>query len=230
MNSSVYSTTTSTANAFEDEVFFTLRQQRNNWAKIAVGSVVATLLALGCLIAILPLNETKPFVVMVDKTTGEAEKLVQVRPASLAQQDAVLQAELVSYVVDRETYDPADNAARIPDVMAKSSANAAETLAHLWTSGSSQYPPTVYGNEVRVRVVVKSISISPATRRNATDLARVRITKFREEKGRPTAERTFVVTVGHAFQPKDGAKLEEVWKNPLGFSVISYRIDAESTQ
>lgn len=217
-------------NLFEDEVFFTLRQQRDSWAKIAVGSIIAALAALGCLIAILPLNETKPFVVMVDKTTGEAEKLVQVRPASLDQQDAVLQAELVSYITDRETFDPADNAIRIPDVMTRSAEDAAATLAQLWNSSSPQYPPTVYGNGVRVRVVVKSISINPATRRGAFDLARVRITKYREEKGKETAARTFVATVGYAFAPKDNATLEEVWKNPLGFSVQSYRIDAEATQ
>lgn len=215
-------------NAFEDEVFFTLRQQRNTWAKIAVGSIGMALLSLGCLVMILPLNETKPFVVMVDKTTGQAEKLVQVRPATLDQQDAVLQAELVSYVVDRETYDPADNSARIPDVMTRSRDNAAETLAQLWTSNSTQYPPTIYGNGVRVRVTVKSISISPAAHRNAPDLARVRITKYREEKGRETAERSFVATVGYSFRPKENARLEEVWKNPLGFTVLSYRIDAET--
>jgi type IV secretion system protein VirB8 len=217
-------------NAFEEEIFFTLRQQRNNWAKIAVGSIFVALLALGCLIVILPLNETKPFVVMVDKTTGEAEKIVQVRPATLEQQDAVQQAELVSYVVDRETYDPADNAVRIPDVMTRSSSNAAETLASLWSKSSQEYPPTVYGTDVRVRVVVKSISITPATSRNVPDLARVRITKYREERGRGTAERTFVATVGFAFQPKNDARLEEVWKNPLGFSVLSYRIDAETAK
>lgn len=217
-------------NSFEEEVFFTLRQQRDNWMKVSVASVALALLALGCLIAILPLNETKPFVVMVDKTTGQAEKLAEVRPATLDQQDAVQQAELVSYVVDRETYDPADNPARIPDVMARSSANAAETLAALWTSSSPQYPPTVYGNDVRVRVAVKSISVSPSSRREAPDLARVRMTKYREEKGRGTAERTFVATVGYVFKPKTGATLQEVWKNPLGFNVVSYRIDAETAQ
>lgn len=214
--------------AFEDELFFTLRQQRNTWAKIAVGSIGLALLSMGCLVAILPLNETKPFVVMVDKTTGQAEKVVEVRPATLDQQDAVRQAELVSYVTDRETYDPADNAARIPDVMTRSKENAAETLAGLWTSSAPQYPPTVYGDEVRVRVVVKSISISPSAKRNMPDLARVRITKFREEKGKETAERTFVATVGFLFQPKENAALSAVWKNPLGFTVMSYRIDAES--
>ncbi|MBY3349138.1 type IV secretion system protein, partial [Rhizobium laguerreae] len=83
---------TNIQNAYEEEIFFTLRQQRNNWAKVAVGSIGAALLSLGCLLAILPLKDTKAFVVMVDKTTGQAEKLVQVRPASLDQQDAVAQA------------------------------------------------------------------------------------------------------------------------------------------
>lgn len=217
-------------NAFEEEVFFALRQQRNNWAKVAIGSIFLALLALACLLVILPFNEAKPFVVMVDKTTGQAEKIVQVRPASLEQQDAVQQAELVSYVVDRETFDPADNATRIPDVMNRSSGNAADTLASLWTKSSPDYPPTVYGTEVRVRVIVKSISITPSLNKKTPDLARVRITKYREERGRGTAERTFVATVGFNFQPRNDARLEEVWKNPLGFSVLSYRIDAETAQ
>lgn len=220
----------SKGHAFEDELFFTLRHQRNSWAKVAVGSIIAALMSLSCLIAILPLKETEAFVVMVDKTTGEAEKLVQVRPASLDQQDAVRQAELVSYVVDRETYDPADNPVRIPDVLRRSTGDAAETLKQLWTSGSPQYPPTVYGQDVHVRVVVKSISFSPATTSGAPELARVRLTKIREQTGQETADRTFVATVGFLFQPKERAKLEDVWKNPLGFNVLTYRIDAETAQ
>ncbi|MEI9414597.1 type IV secretion system protein [Mesorhizobium sp. Cs1299R1N1] len=214
--------------AFEDELFFSLRDQRNNWARVAVCAVTASLLSVVALVIVLPLKETRPYVVMVDKTTGEAEKIVQVRPASLDQQEAVLQAELVSYVVDRETYDPADNSTRIPDVMARSSDNAAETLAQTWRSDSAQYPPTVYGDEVRVRVVVKSISLTPSGRRNAADLARVRIIKHREEKGRDTVERSYVVTVGYQFRPQVNATLESVWKNPLGFTVVAYRIDAET--
>ncbi|GLU27950.1 MULTISPECIES: virB8 family protein [Brucella/Ochrobactrum group] len=214
--------------AFEDELFFSLRAQRNNWAKISIGSMLLALLSICCVLVMLPFSETKPYVIMVDKTTGEAEKIVQVRPASLEQQDAVQQAELVSYVVDREVFDPADNRVRILDVMARSKGNAAETLAQLWTSASPQYPPTVYGDDVRVRVVVKSISISPSANRHAPDLARVRITKIREEKGRDTVERHFVATVGFTFAPKENEKLEAVWKNPLGFSVVSYRMDAET--
>jgi len=216
--------------AFEDELFFTLRQQRNNWVKIALGSILSTLLSLVSLIVILPHSGPQPFVVMVDKTTGDAEKLVQVRPASLDQQDAVLQAELVSYVTDRETYDQADNATRIPDVLSRSSGGAAEGLQQLWSSTSADYPPKVYGDDVRIRVVVNSVSVIPSAVGRGVDVARVRITKFREERGQQTAQRAFVVTVGYAFRPKQSATLGEVWKNPLGFTVSSYRIDAETAE
>ncbi|HVH48326.1 MAG TPA: type IV secretion system protein, partial [Sphingomicrobium sp.] len=125
---------------------------------------------------------------------------------------------------------PADNRSRIPDVMSRSSKNAAETLAETWKSSSLQYPPNVYGNEVRVRVTVKSISLTPSLRRGGTNLARVRLTKFREEKGKQTAQRTFVATIGYEFSPKEDATLETVWKNPLGFNVLAYRIDAETAE
>ncbi|WP_314963782.1 type IV secretion system protein [Bradyrhizobium cosmicum] len=218
----------STQQSFEDEMFFSLRAQRNNWAKVAVGSTTASLLALGALIAVLPIKETKPYVVLVDKTTGEAEKIVQVRPATLEQQEAVAQAELASYVIDRETYDTADNKTRISDVMTRSSGNAQETLAETWHSGSAQYPPVVYGDDVRVRVEVKSVSLMPSDGRNPRDLARVRIVKYREHKGQETVRRSYVVTIGYQFKPQINVSLEAVWKNPLGFGVSSYRIDAET--
>ena len=221
-------TTTNTQHAFEDELFFTLRRQRNNWAKIAVGCIAISFLCLLTLILILPLKETKPYVVMVDKTTGEAEKIVQVRPTSMEQQDAVLQAELVSYVTDRETYDPADNRLRIPDVMARSTENAADTLASTWSHASPYYPPTVYGKDVRIRVVIKSIALNPSAKTPNSGLASVRLVKHREEKGKPIASRSLVATVGYRFTPHEEASLDMVWKNPLGFNATSYRIDMES--
>lgn len=217
-------------NAFEDEVFFNLRQQRNNWAKTAMISMVVAGMAMVSLVVILPLDETRPYVVMVDRTTGEAEKIVQVRAASLKEQDAVMQAELVSYISDRETYDVADNRDRIPEVMARSKDNAAETLAAQWTSSSPNYPPTLYKNGTRVRVVVKSISVSPNKSAEGFSTARVRITKTREDNGRQSVERDYVVTIGYTFEPSDEATLQQVWKNPLGFSVSSYRIDAETVE
>jgi type IV secretion system protein VirB8 len=216
---------------FEDEVIFSLQQQRNNWAKIAVGCVGVAILSLGTLVAILPLNETKPFVVMVDKTTGEAEKIVEVRATTLDEQETVLQAELVSYVTDRETYDISDNVTRIPDVVLRSEAQAAASMTALWTADSPDYPPTVYGKTARVTVKIKSISISPVGSGKGQNLARVRFTKRREEKdSTKPVERSYIATVGYEFRPGAERRLEVVWKNPLGFIAKTYRVDAETVQ
>jgi len=216
--------------AFEDEVFFSLRKQRDNWMKVSIGSSTLAALSILCLIIILPLNETKPYVIMVDKTTGEAEKIVQVRPATLEEKDAVLQAELVSYIADRETYDPVDNERRIPDVMSRSYEHAAASLAKVWSSSSPQYPPELYGEDTRIHVRVKSIEFTPAGNGVKHKIATVRIVKTREVSAKTKFQRSFVVTIGYKFQPDPQATLQSVWENPLGFRVISYRIAPENLE
>lgn len=210
------------AYTFEDEVFFQLRSQRNRWMVVAVLALIMAVVAMGTVVALLPLKEVKPFVVMVDRTTGAAEKIVQVRPVSLGEQEAVRQAELVSYVTDRETYDIADNKERIPDVLTRSKDQARSSLVALWTKGAENYPPDIY--TTRSRLLVKIISIALL---NDTT-AQVRFRKTLETEGERPVERDFVATVGFVFEPKVERNLEDVWKNPLGFVVTNYRIDAET--
>ena len=189
---------------------------------VAVVALILSFVSMGVVVALLPLKETKPFVVMVDRTTGEAEKIVQVRPVSLAEQEAVRQAELVSYVVDRETYDIADNQTRIPDVLTRSQNQARSSLVALWTKGAENYPPDIYATRSRLIVTVVSIALLTET------TAQVRFRKTLETEGERPVERDFVATVGFEFQPRVERNLEDVWKNPLGFVVTNYRVDAET--
>lgn len=207
---------------FQDEVFFQLRTQRNRWMIVALFALVMAVLSMGAVLALLPLKEVQPFVVMVDKTTGAAEKIVQVRPVNLSEQEAVRQANLVSYVDDRETYDPTDNETRIPDVLQRSEDQARATLVKLWTRDAPNYPPEIYSDRSRVNVVVISITL-------LTDkTAQVRFRKTLETEGEKPIERDFVATIGFVFRPTVERNLQAVWNNPLGFVVTSYRIDAET--
>lgn len=210
------------AYTFEDEVFFQLRSQRNRWMVVAILALIMAVVAMGTVVALLPLKEVKPFVVMVDRTTGAAEKIVQVRPVSLGEQEAVRQAELVSYVTDRETYDIADNKERIPDVLTRSKDQARSSLVALWTKGSENYPPDIYTTRSRLLVKIVSIALLNDT------TAQVRFRKTLETEGERPLERDFVATVGFVFEPRVERNLEDVWKNPLGFVVTNYRVDAET--
>jgi len=210
------------AYSFQDEVFFQLRTQRNRWMVVAILSLILAVASVGLVLALFPLKEVQPFVIMVDKTTGAAEKIVQVRPINLSEQEAVRQANLVSYVSDRETYDAADNETRIPDVLSRSQGEARSSLINLWTKGAQNYPPSKYTTKYRVRTTIVSITLL------TEKTAQVRFRKILESEGEKPVERDFVATVGFVFKPKIERNLQAVWRNPLGFIVTSYRVDAET--
>ena len=207
---------------FEDEVFFSLRKQRNIFGWTAAFSLVVAALSVTTLMMLFPLKEIRPYVVMVDRSTGQSEQLAQVRPVNLTEQEAVRQAELVRYVTDRETYDISDNAHRIPFVLERSSGQAADGLRALWNSSNPNYPPNTYGRDVLITVAITSIALLDDR------TAQVRFSKRREDYGGNPVVRDFVATVGFAFNPRVERRLEDVWQNPLGFTVTSYRVDAET--
>ena len=90
----------------------------------------------------------------------------------------------------------------------------------LWTNSSENYPPNLYGRDVLITVTVRSISLLD------NNTAQVRFTRRLERTGNAAVERDFVATLGFEFRPR--VELEAVWRNPLGFTVTSYRIDAET--
>ncbi|WP_226584071.1 virB8 family protein [Acuticoccus sediminis] len=211
-----------TATGFADEVFFGLRRQRNVLGFIAAGSITVALTSVVALCIALPMKEIRPYVVMVDRSTGESEQIVTTRPGSLSEQEAVREAEIVRYVTDRETYDVADNAARIPMVANTSVGQASTSLRALWNSSAENYPPNIYGTDTLITVKVASISMLGDT------TAQVRFTRRLERPGDNPIERNFVATVGFEFRPRVERNLEQVWRNPLGFTVTNYRVDAET--
>lgn len=210
------------AHRFEDEVFFSLQRRTKLFGWMAVLSLLTCMLSVAAVVMMLPLKEIRPYVVMVDRETGESELVVSTLPGDLSERDAVRQAELVRYITERETYDVADNRERIPQVLATSEGQAADSLRALWNSSAREYPPAVYGETSLIRVRVRSMTILN------DNTAQVRFTRALEEPGLEPVVRAFVATVGFTFKPRTERTLEAVWKNPLGFTVTSYRIDAET--
>jgi len=62
------------------------------------------------------------------------DRVAAVQALSLSESDAIIQANLVAYVDDRETYDLTDGEQRINSVLERSNGDAARTLRDLWTS------------------------------------------------------------------------------------------------
>ena len=211
--------------AFEaDFIYEPRRRERFAYFVAAAGVIVGLAGFLGA-VSLFPLKSVETFVVVVDKETGEMDRVSQVAALTLDESDAIIQANLVAYVDDRETYDLTDGEQRINSVLDRSDGDAARTLRDLWSSTNENYPITVYGREAKIDVVIRSVNqIEPG-------VAQVRFTRtLRRERDTRTVTRPYVATLAYEFRPETRQRLQDVWANPLGFVVTSYRVDAETLE
>lgn len=211
--------------AFEaDFIYGPRRRERFAYFVAAAGMIIGLAGFLGA-VSLFPLKTIETFVVVVDKETGEMDRVSQVAALTLDESDAIIQANLVAYVDDRETYDLTDGEQRINSVLDRSDSDAARTLRDLWSSTNEDYPITVYGREAKIDVVIRSVNqIEPG-------VAQVRFTRtLRRERDTRTVTRPYVATLAYEFRPETRQRLQDVWANPLGFVVTSYRVDAETLE
>lgn len=198
---------------------------RRAWM-VAGGAGALSLLLTTALVLVLPLKETQVFTVLVDRQTGDAEKLVKVTPTGIEDQEALKQSLLVAYVSDREGYFLPGIQARLESVQRRSSGSAEESLRLLWSKGGDNkaYPPDIYGPGAEVSVTVRRITFLSA------NVAQVRFLKSLRQAKQEAVTQPFVATVEFAFAPKTERSLAHVWENPLGFTVTAYRVDAETLE
>lgn len=200
------------------------RRERIAYMVAGVGVVIGLAGFLGA-VSILPLKTVETHVVVVDKTSGQLDRVAAVQDMTLDENDAIIQANLVSYVDQRETYDLADSEQRINAVLGRSDGDASRTLRALWDSTNEDYPITVYGEGAKIDVLIKSVN------QLSDGVAQVRFTKtLRMPRDTRTVTRGYVATIAFAFRPETKQLLQEVWGNPLGFVVTSYRVDAETLE
>ena len=200
------------------------RRERIAYIVAAIGVTIGVVGFVGA-VSILPLKTIETHLVVVDKTNGQMDRVATVQNMTLDESDAIIQANLVSYVDQRETYDITDSEERINSVLERSDGDAARTLRELWDSTNDDYPIKVYGSEAKIDVVIKSVN------QLDTGVAQVRFTRtLRKPRDNRTVTRGYVATIGYEFRPETKKLLQEVWGNPLGFVVTSYRVDAETLE
>lgn len=205
----------------EDMIFGVRRRERLAWTVAIIGTMTG-LLGVGSAVAILPLKETQAFLAIVDKDTGIAERVVEVQPAGVSDAAAVKEALLFNYVTDRETFDEHDNEERVLAVYRRSADQARISLVKLWDEDNKNYPPAVYGAGARANVQV--IAINPI---NETT-AEIRFEKTLTQPNGMAQTGKFSATVAWDFNPSAQKQMKYVWENPLGFTVTSYRVNAET--
>ena len=211
---------------FEEGVMVGEKRQKQG-LKIALGFMTALAIAQAtALVGMMPLKRTEVFSVLVDRTTGQAEKIVQVQPVGIEQEQALQESLLVAYVSDRESFIQAGIQERLESIVRRTSGSARDVFVKLWTKSATNtdYPPTVYGKGARVDIKILSISFLKK------NVAQVRFKKTLTLPNAAPIERSFQAIVEYEFLPKVERRLELVWENPLGFMVTDYAVSAETLE
>ena len=183
----------------------------------AAGSIAG--LALLALVLVLPLKESVPFVITKDRETGYVEVARAASAASLTQDEALSEFNLVRYVSARETYNPDDLQANYEHVYASSAPSVWSDYGPLYERGRPGNLLERHGSMTRVSVAIKNVSFLEP------DRAFVRFAATSRTGSQMSTEH-FAATVRFRYT-RPASDLEGRERNPLGFEVISYRRDQE---
>jgi type IV secretion system protein VirB8 len=196
-----------------------VRSRRAAWrVAAAAGALVAV--ALGAVVALVPLKRVEPFVLRVDNATGSVDAVTALSDGQTTYGEAVDKYFLNKYVLNRESYDYETIQTAYDTTVLLSAPEVQREYLALFEGPNAR--DKVLANHTRI--VVKVRSITPGTTRNT---ATVRFTtRRRHAGGAPDVEESLVATIGFRYV---GAAMREQDRlvNPLGFQATSYRVDPE---
>lgn len=207
------------AESWNDEAYRKIKASRTRaWLLAGICLVLAILSVLAVLLLV-PLKRVDVVPVLVNENTGEVQVLQSLNEQVITANEAITEANLVQYVIARETYDRNDIERLYKKVALFSGPSALKPYTAQFNADGDENPLVRYGNDFTRTVKVKSVS-----RLNA-NTGQVRFYTTLEG---PRGERRddWIATIRYEYVNTPTRLIDRV-ENPLGFVVTSYRADQE---
>jgi type IV secretion system protein VirB8 len=211
------------AASWASDVHGSLRASRRvAWIIAGVAAAIALMEAVA-IVALTPLKTVVPYTILVDRQTGYVETVRGLQPGALTQDASVTQSFIVQYVLARETFDAADLTENYRKVSLWTAPAARAQYQHSMQRSDPTSPLNLFAPTTQVAVTIKSVSqLSPTT-------ALVRFDTTRTEAGATSGERRSYAAVLAFKYTGAPMTMGDRFINPLGFQVVSYRRDSETT-
>lgn len=197
-----------------------LSSERRAWRVtfLALGGMVLSWVAI---VLMMPLKETVPYVIRVDRATGATDIVTSLNSKDVGFDEVMDKYWLGRYVRARQSYDWYTLQADYNEVGLLSDPVTARSYAAQF--GGDGGLEKKYSDRVKVRAHL--VSVIP----NGSGTATVR---FYTETGSadgssPPAVTHWVATIGYSYKNPSSMKSDDRQVNPLGFQVNSYRVDSE---
>lgn len=204
-----------------DKVLSERKSRRTAWIVAAAATAVAftEAVALGALV---PLKQVEPYVIRVDNSTGIVDVVNALPDGKTNYEEAINKYFTQKYVKYREGYSRALAEDYYYNVGLMSGTVEQQRFFQFFTPKNPLSPLNVYGEHAKVHVTIKSTSfISPT-------VALVRYVREVQRGANITEVSHWAATVSFAYN-KAPMKEQDRAVNPLGFQVIEYRNDPETT-
>lgn len=211
-----------TARTWEyDRMRAAIQSRRVAWT-VAACSCALAVVSVGAVAMLAPLKTVQPYVIRVDKSTGETEVITALKgPQPRTYDDAVNRYFIAQYVRLREGWlnDAArENAYTV--MLMSDQAEGGRYLAGV-ESNNKNAPSNIYGDTGYVSISIRTISFLSPT------VAQIRYTRIiTQGQNTPVAQNwNAIMTFKYTTAPEH-EKDRNI--NPLGFQVLNYRSDPEA--
>lgn len=200
------------------------RSERVAW-RIAGSACLVTAIALVALVALLPLKRVVPYVYAIDRQTGELTIMDAAGQRQIEGRQDLLDKHFANaYVVGRESYDWKLLQTDYDDTVAFSAPQVARDYAARFDGAKAVNK--VWGANVERRVTVTSIQLSPdAISRKAVLRYTVQQRNLQTNTLEPLEH--YIATIAYEYHPERSGREQDLVRNPLGFTVTSFRADPE---
>lgn len=211
------------------------KSEKRAWTVAGI-SVFTSLCLIGGLFYVLPLKQKEPYLVMADVYTGQATvaKLSgDWNNLDITRNEAVNKSNVSNFIIARESFDSQiiyDN--DWATVYAMSVANVSDTYRNFMNKSNPNSPFNIYGSSQSIRVKLLSIVLDNSGKAAGRDAsATVRFQRFLLNKSTGLSRfiDSNVATLTYTYN--SNLKMDEKYrlKNPLGFQVLSYRVDPDAS-
>lgn len=191
---------------------------------VAGSCMVITGLAVGAILGLTPLKTVEPFVIRVDNNTGATDIVSIMKTRETSYGEVMDKFWLTQYVRYRESYDweTVQDTFNTTNLLSSPSEQTAFTQIY---KDNPQAPHKILRDTAKVVVRVHAVSF-------VGNMAQVRFEKevipLNRNNVVPPPQR-YIATIAYEYK-NTSMKDEDRLINPLGFQVISYRVDKESVQ
>lgn len=214
------------------------KSERRAWL-VALAALLVTMMLLAGYIGLVPLKEKVPYLVMADPYTGTstvARLSDNFQNETITTNEAINKSNVARFVIARESYDWDLISRRDWNIVnAMGDRNVVSEYRKQFEPTNPHNPDTIYGQKMSVRVKIKAITLKsiPSGKEGSPPIlsADVRFDRIVVDKqaARIVSAESYIASMAYEYKPNLAMKEEYRIENPLGFRVISYRVDPEGS-